>query len=104
MQAEIIRSLQLAVKYDNAILNLSILHEASIMNRKDTIVTLDELKQRILFTMPPEWTLMDAEHEARHSRPESVQGFRPASLNPVPDDYIPPAVTIPAPDAQDTKT
>ncbi|KAF2473084.1 uncharacterized protein BDR25DRAFT_302100 [Lindgomyces ingoldianus] len=112
MQAEIIKSLQLAVKYENAVLNLKILHEASILNRQETIVTLDELKQRILITRPVLRTL-EAPPPAtpegqRHSISslESVQGFRTAaSFNTVPDDYIPEAVTIPGPgDLKESKT
>ncbi|KAF2828760.1 hypothetical protein CC86DRAFT_404650 [Ophiobolus disseminans] len=52
MQGEVIKGLQQAAQYESAVLNLTLLHEASIMNRKDTIVTLDELKQRLLIRMP----------------------------------------------------
>ncbi|KAH7139366.1 hypothetical protein B0J11DRAFT_575280 [Dendryphion nanum] len=107
MQAEIIKSLQLAVKYDNAILNLTILLEASILNRNNTIVTLDELKQRILITRPMPRTLRGAPDEQRDFRAslESVQSFRPASLDPIPDNYIPSAVTISTPgDSKDSRS
>ncbi|OCK86368.1 hypothetical protein K432DRAFT_376868 [Lepidopterella palustris CBS 459.81] len=101
MQAEIIRSLQLAVKYENAILDLTVLHEASIMNRKDTIVTLDELKQRVLLTLPVERNLAPPLLEPpRQTSFDSSQSF--STANAVPDDYLPPAVTIP--DETDTRT
>jgi hypothetical protein len=104
MQAEIIKSLQLAVKYDNAILNLQILHEASIVNRKESIVVLDELKQRILIVRPMPRTLRGTPEERRASV-ETLQTFRTANMTPVPDDYIPTAVTIPAPgEAKEQKT
>ncbi|KAF2190978.1 hypothetical protein K469DRAFT_746440 [Zopfia rhizophila CBS 207.26] len=104
MQSEIIRSLQLAVTYEYAVLNLTILHEASIVNRKDTIATLDELKQRILITRPLERTLAAVPEKTTTSPTstssfESVQTFRTA-----PED-LPAAVTIPTPgDSQGTKT
>lgn len=99
MQRELIKSLQLAMKYDNAILNLKILHEASIVNRNDTIVTLDEMKKRILITRPIR-TLPSPPNDNRDTRAslESVQAYRPARLDPVPDDYVPAAVTIPVQD------
>lgn len=50
MQAEIIRGLQMAVQNPSVVLNLRLLHEATITNRKDTFVTLDELKQRLIMT------------------------------------------------------
>jgi hypothetical protein len=51
-QMEIIKSLQMAAQHETAILNLRLLHEASITNRKDTFVILDEMKQRIVMTRP----------------------------------------------------
>jgi hypothetical protein len=101
MQTEIIRSLQLAVKYENAILDLTVLHEASIINRKDTITVLDELKRRVLVSLPVQQMLTSPYREPRR-RPsnESLQGFKTANV--APDTYIPSAVTIP--DEHDTKT
>jgi hypothetical protein len=52
MQREVIKSLQMAVQHENAVLNLTMLHEASIMNRKATFATLDQLKQRLLPRTP----------------------------------------------------
>lgn len=77
------------------------------MNRKDSLVTLDELKQRILITRPFPRTLVGSPEEQLDTRAslESVQTLRPANLTPVPDNYIPSAVTIPAPsDSKDSKT
>ncbi|KAF2262657.1 hypothetical protein CC78DRAFT_534687 [Lojkania enalia] len=106
MQAEIINSLQLAVKYDNAILNLQMLHEASVMNRKNSLVTLDEMKQRILITRPISRSLGGVPDDMGDPRGsiESVQTFR-ASHPASSACYIPPAVTIPASgDSKNTKT
>ncbi|KAF1842560.1 uncharacterized protein K460DRAFT_188236 [Cucurbitaria berberidis CBS 394.84] len=99
LQAEVIRSLQMACQHETAVLNLRLLHEASIMNRKDTFSTLDELKQRILITRPMARQLQGAPEGlgSRHST-ATVQtmltnNYRP--LSPIPDNYIPPAVTLP---------
>ncbi|KAF2019662.1 hypothetical protein BU24DRAFT_124713 [Aaosphaeria arxii CBS 175.79] len=98
MQAEIIKSLQLAVKNENAVLNLRLLHEASIMNRNESIVTLDEMKQRILITRPLKRTLSTSPQDRRDSRisVETVQTIRPGNNPPVPDSYAPSAVSNPA--------
>ncbi|EAT90357.2 hypothetical protein SNOG_02145 [Parastagonospora nodorum SN15] len=48
MQGEVIKSLQMAAQYDNAVLNLAVLHEASITNKTATFLILDQLKQRAL--------------------------------------------------------
>ncbi|KAF2733078.1 hypothetical protein EJ04DRAFT_577935 [Polyplosphaeria fusca] len=100
MQAEIIKSLQLAVKYEAAKLNLSILHETSILTRKDCIVTLDEMKQRILLSRPIQRTLGGGSEDSKDPRASigSAETFRTAQLAPVPDEYIPKAVTLPATD------
>lgn len=91
-------SLQLAVKYENAVLDLKILHEASILNRKDTIEALDELKQRIALQKPLSRTLPgspEALSDPRSSS-ESVQTSRSPPASPVPDAYVPKAVGTPA--------
>ncbi|PSN67445.1 hypothetical protein BS50DRAFT_391996 [Corynespora cassiicola Philippines] len=97
MQAEIIKSLQLAVKYENAILNLNILYEASIMNRNETIVTLGELKQRLRIARPFPRTLVSAPEDSPEARSlsGSLPTHRTADLPSIPDNYIPSAVTIP---------
>ncbi|KAF2133569.1 hypothetical protein P153DRAFT_353902 [Dothidotthia symphoricarpi CBS 119687] len=98
MQAEIIKSLQMAVKYENAVLNLKILHEASIMNRKDTFVTLDELKQRILVTRPLTRQLQQMPRGPTNRFSETsvhtMQANNYSPTSPIPDNYIPTAVTI----------
>ncbi|PVI04872.1 hypothetical protein DM02DRAFT_725553 [Periconia macrospinosa] len=52
VQTDIVASLQLAVEYENAVLDLPTLHEAIITNRKNAIEALDEFKHRILFEKP----------------------------------------------------
>ncbi|KAF2712314.1 hypothetical protein K504DRAFT_531433 [Pleomassaria siparia CBS 279.74] len=94
MQAEVIKSLLLAVKYENAVLNLQILHKSSIVNRKDSIDCLDELKQRILITRPLPRTLASGPGDMRASL-ESMQSFRTAHTAQVTDNCVPSAVTIP---------
>ncbi|KAF2501508.1 hypothetical protein BU16DRAFT_201395 [Lophium mytilinum] len=101
IQAEIIRSLQLAVKYENAILDLTVLHETSIMNRKDTLVTLDELKQRILITFPPERMSPPALDSPGRQTFQSTESLA-ASM--VPDNYLPPGITIPDQHESDSKS
>jgi hypothetical protein len=105
MQGEVIKSLQMAVQYDNAVLNLTMLHEASITNRKATFVTLDQLKQRLLPRMSISRQLQTAsEPSSNRLSPASfattgMSTFDPTSF--VPDNYIPPAVTLSPP--QDMK-
>ncbi|RAR05291.1 hypothetical protein DDE82_004038 [Stemphylium lycopersici] len=52
LQAEIIKSLKDAATHEVCVLDLRFLYEASIMNRKETLVVLDELKQRIYIRRP----------------------------------------------------
>ncbi|KAL6152099.1 hypothetical protein ACJBU6_08987 [Exserohilum turcicum] len=52
LQAEIINSLKQAATSQVCVLDLRLLHEASVANRNETLVTLDELKQRLYFTRP----------------------------------------------------
>ncbi|KAF2632367.1 hypothetical protein BU25DRAFT_406909 [Macroventuria anomochaeta] len=95
LQMEIIKSLQMAAQHETAILNLRLLHEASITNRKDTFVILDEMKQRIIMTRPvPRQT--ERGHEQRSSV-ATLPSSWPSSFKPVdtvPDGYIPSAVTL----------
>jgi hypothetical protein len=107
IQAEIIKSLQMAAKHETAILNLRILHEASIMNRKDTFTVLDELKQRIIMTRP-----LARQTEAKQDAPRQrvsiasaqttqLAGFDPAAA--IPPDYMPKAVQISTQAPEETK-
>ncbi|KAH9877659.1 hypothetical protein IAQ61_003027 [Plenodomus lingam] len=98
MQAEIIKSLQLAATHDNAILNLRILHQTSIANRKETFVTLDELKQRILITRPLARQI-GGSYDGITNCNLSLQTIQPNNLIPttaIPDEYIPRAITMPS--------
>ncbi|KAH7070191.1 hypothetical protein FB567DRAFT_215967 [Paraphoma chrysanthemicola] len=97
MQAEVIKSLQLAAQNEHAVINLAILYEASITNRRSTLVTLDELKHRLLPRLPMTRQL---QYEPTN-RPQypSIQTGCSSPFDPshyVPDNYIPPAVTLPS--------
>ncbi|EMD58310.1 hypothetical protein GGP41_009707 [Bipolaris sorokiniana] len=52
LQAEIINSLKQAATSEVCVLDLRVLHQASLTNRKETLVTLEELKQRIYLRRP----------------------------------------------------
>src|SRR5689334_16064999 len=85
---EIIKSLQMAAQHETAILNLRLLHEASITNRKDTFVILDEMKQRIVMTRPI----------PRHIEGGSALSAWPSNFKAVdsaPEGYVPSAITLP---------
>ncbi|TKA79249.1 hypothetical protein B0A49_00909 [Cryomyces minteri] len=97
MQAEIIRSLQIAWEVENAILDLTKLHESAVMNRHSTVKTMDELRQRILIRIPIWSPIKDYELtalEASH-RQSSDPTMTSATANAVAPDCIPSAVTIP---------
>jgi hypothetical protein len=107
IQAEIIKSLQIAAKHETAILNLRILHDTSIMNRKDTFTVLDELKQRIVMTRPLAGQ-MEAKQDASRQRVSiasaqttQLAGFDPAAA--IPPDYMPKAVQILTQAPEETK-
>ncbi|KAF2115672.1 hypothetical protein BDV96DRAFT_54241 [Lophiotrema nucula] len=105
MQAEIIKSLKLAITHESAVLNLKILHEASILNRTESITTLDEMKQRILISRPLPRTLPPAGPPDDMRGPRASIGSMQTLLPSVPDEYVPQAVTLPAAgDTKDTKT
>ncbi|KAK5143382.1 hypothetical protein BJ546DRAFT_1057027 [Cryomyces antarcticus] len=97
MQAEIIRSLQIAREVESAILDLTKLHESAVMNRHSTVKTMDELRQRILIRIPIGSPIKDYEltaFEASH-RQSSDPTMTFATANAVAPDCIPSAVTIP---------
>jgi len=86
-------SLQLAVKYENAVLDVEVLHEAAVMNRKYTIDALDELKQRILLREPmpralsgPPRRLSDTQFSIDSM--SSVRSSRSSICTHVPDDHV----------------
>ncbi|KAH7401014.1 hypothetical protein DE146DRAFT_755450 [Phaeosphaeria sp. MPI-PUGE-AT-0046c] len=97
MQGEVIKSLQMAVHFEHAVLNLALLHEASITNKQATFVIFDQLKQRLLPRMPISRQMLGQnESSSRRLLSSSSIGsntFDPATC--VPDNYIPLAVTLP---------
>ena len=48
MQSELLRSLQIALQYENAVLDLTKLQEDAFMNRRDTLSALDDLRNRLV--------------------------------------------------------
>lgn len=106
LQMEIIKSLQMAAQHETAILNLRLLHEASITNRKDTFVILDEMKQRIIMTRPVPRQIQSGSEQRSSvaTLPSSWPGnFTP--YNTAPEGYIPSAVTLPQPeDTRESKS
>ncbi|KAH7356239.1 hypothetical protein BKA66DRAFT_251634 [Pyrenochaeta sp. MPI-SDFR-AT-0127] len=98
MQAEVIKSLQLACQHDGAVLNLLLLHEASIMNRKDTFVTLDELKQRILLSRPMARQLEGVPEgsRSRHSTASvhTIQTMNNSPISQTPDNHVSSSMTL----------
>lgn len=98
LQGEVIRSLQMTVQFEHAVLDLGILYEASITNRKQTFVTLDQLKQRLLPRMPMSRPLPGLTNSSRSRRsPISLTMAGKSTFDPtnyIPDNYIPPAVTL----------
>jgi hypothetical protein len=90
----------MAVQNENAILNLTMLHEASITNRRATFVTLDQLKQRLLPRMPINRQLHGGfESPSDRLSPTTIQSFGSSTFhaeNYIPDNYVPPAVTLPS--------
>ncbi|KAF2027396.1 hypothetical protein EK21DRAFT_72049 [Setomelanomma holmii] len=108
MQGEVIKSLQMAAQFEHAVLNLTLLYEASITNRKATFVTLDELKQRLLPRLPIERQIQLSSESSSHGPSRaSMQTIGSTSFDPtsyVPDNYIPAAVTLTSQnDMRDTK-
>jgi hypothetical protein len=96
-QGEIIKSLQMAAQHETAILNLRLLHEASITNRKDTFVILDEMKQRIILTRPIPRQIEGTEHRPSIATLSSSWPSNLRSMDVAPEGYMPSAVTIPSP-------
>lgn len=52
LQSDVIRSLQIATRNESAVVDLTALHEASVMLRRDTLTALAELRQRLLSDLP----------------------------------------------------
>ncbi|KAF2644765.1 hypothetical protein P280DRAFT_179519 [Massarina eburnea CBS 473.64] len=94
VQTNIVRSLQLAIKHEKAVLDLSSLHQASIINRKETIDALDELKHRVLFDQPLQRTAFGPSRISRNSR-GSIVSVLP-SRSPTSPSHNPITVTTPA--------
>lgn len=96
LQAEIIRSLQIAIQYENAVLDLTLLQETAVINRQNTITTLDGLRQRILRMSPIErpMSLLQIREVERRASMDSVRTYMTANTVAPAADYVPPAVII----------
>ncbi|KAH6616684.1 hypothetical protein C7974DRAFT_402248 [Boeremia exigua] len=96
MQAEIIKGLQMAVQNPTVVLNLRLLHEATITNRKDTFVTLDELKQRLVLRRPLPRQLQDvSKHQSTIMTVPSTRSNTFELNNAVPQDNMTPELKQP---------
>ncbi|GAB1739188.1 hypothetical protein NU219Hw_g3939t1 [Hortaea werneckii] len=104
LQSKVIRALQIARDQENVLLNLTMLHDASITNRNNAIRSMDELCQRIVQSFPVPRQLGEDSMQAfmaqsggfgfpfartRRNSEDSLESFQTAS--PV----LPSAVTIP---------
>ncbi|KAI6876266.1 hypothetical protein KC343_g12086 [Hortaea werneckii] len=104
LQSEVIRALQIARDQENVLLNLSMLHDASITNRNNAIRSMDELCQRIIQSFPVPRQLAEDNMQAfmaqsggfgfpfartRRNSEESLESYQTAS------PALPSAVTIP---------
>ncbi|USP73652.1 hypothetical protein yc1106_00926 [Curvularia clavata] len=91
LQAEIINSLKQAATSEVCVLDLRFLHRASNTNRKETLTTLEELKQRIYLRRPMARQLQDLSGESRlwQSRllPPQTQANSHESTRPLLDEY-----------------
>ena len=54
LQGEVIRSLQIALQVETAVLNVPQLHEAAILDRTQAVGSMQALCQRIMMRMPPQ--------------------------------------------------
>ncbi|KAK0663860.1 hypothetical protein DIS24_g1020 [Lasiodiplodia hormozganensis] len=99
IQSDVIRSLQIATRNESAVVDLTALHEASVMLRRDTLTALAELRQRTLNDMPSE-TRRRLNSDAGYS--SSISSIQRTSLSNSQrsrastnfSDNLPPAVTI----------
>jgi hypothetical protein len=94
MQSELIRSLQIALQYENAVLDLTKLQEDAVMNRRDVLSALDDLRTRLL-QQPAQHDPTTAYMHLLPRRPslESVQTF--ATSQTLTSEALPPGVSIP---------
>ncbi|KAL1640286.1 hypothetical protein SLS58_007102 [Diplodia intermedia] len=99
LQSDVIRSLQIATRNDSAVVDLTALHEASVMLRRDTLTALAELRQRALNEKPAEYR-QRLNSDAGYS--SSISSIQRSSLSNSQrsrsstnfSDNLPPAVTI----------
>ncbi|OJD33124.1 uncharacterized protein BKCO1_3300012 [Diplodia corticola] len=99
LQSDVIRSLQIATRNDSAVVDLTALHEASVMLRRDTLTALAELRQRAFNDMPSEYRQRlnsDAAYSPSTSsiQRSSLSNSQRSRSSTNYSDNLPPAVTI----------
>ncbi|KAJ4305417.1 hypothetical protein N0V90_000948 [Kalmusia sp. IMI 367209] len=95
IQTDIIMSLQLASKYENAVVDFKLLQVAAVANRRDAIDALDELKQRIFLRRPSLSTFSGSSNFLCDTQgcPESPPASRSVSSCPVSEISLPNTVS-----------
>ncbi|KAH8732150.1 hypothetical protein GQ44DRAFT_721456 [Phaeosphaeriaceae sp. PMI808] len=98
MQGEIIKALQMAVQFEHAVLNLTLLQEASNTNKQATFVTLDQLKQRLVTRLPIAYQWQNAptysSQQQSFTSVDTVGTSTSNQRNLLVNNYIPTTVTL----------
>ncbi|KAK7727098.1 hypothetical protein SLS57_003132 [Botryosphaeria dothidea] len=99
LQSDVIRSLQIATRNESAVVDLTSLHEASVMLRRDTLSALAELRLRIVNEFPPEpRPRLDSDAGYRSSlsstQRSSLSNSQRSRSSSNFSEHLPPAVTI----------
>ena len=89
IQTDIIMCLQLAVKYENAVVDFRALQAAAVANRRDAIEALDELKKRILANDSSTLSSQPGNFDQNQALVNSASASLSVSPNPIPDEYVP---------------
>ncbi|QDS75574.1 hypothetical protein FKW77_005991 [Venturia effusa] len=76
MQSELVRSLQIALKFENAKLDLTKLQEDAVMSKRDTMSVLDELRRRVQQSISPQLSPLQPQYSSRPMSPDEVSPQR----------------------------
>lgn len=95
LQQQIMFALQIALARENAVLNVTILHEASVFHRRDAIEALNDLRQRIIESIPIPAFMMVPPERRRGTSVSSASSYITAPPNQALTQYLPPGVTVP---------
>jgi hypothetical protein len=93
MQSELIRSLQIAQQYDNAVLDLTKLQEDAVMSRRDVLTALDDLRNRL--SQQPAQHSPAAYTHPLHRKPSLESNHTYATAHSLGSETLPPGVTMP---------